>query len=84
MPRGRPFGSEAYDSGADTRRGCAFFQQTTFSGPLPHPDILKQFDEVVPGSGENYGVFLRTNSEPSNGPRIEDDHFGHSPISGAV
>lgn len=24
----------------------------TFSGPLPHPDILRQFDAVVPGSAE--------------------------------
>lgn len=23
-----------------------------FSGPLPHPDILRQFDEVVPGAAE--------------------------------
>lgn len=23
-----------------------------FSGPLPHPDILKKFDEVVPGAAE--------------------------------
>jgi uncharacterized membrane protein len=23
-----------------------------FSGPLPHPDILKKFNEVVPGSAE--------------------------------
>jgi len=24
----------------------------SFSGPLPHPDILRQFNEVVPGSAE--------------------------------
>jgi uncharacterized membrane protein len=27
-------------------------QQTTFSGPLPHPQILKEFEETVPGSAE--------------------------------
>ena len=27
-------------------------QSQTFSGPLPHPEILKKFDEVVPGSAE--------------------------------
>ena len=25
---------------------------SSFSGPLPHPDILRSFDEVVPGSAE--------------------------------
>lgn len=24
----------------------------SFSGPIPHPDILRQFNEVVPGSAE--------------------------------
>ena len=24
----------------------------SFSGPLPHPDILRKFEEVVPGSAE--------------------------------
>ncbi|MEK7157651.1 MAG: DUF2335 domain-containing protein [Patescibacteria group bacterium] len=24
----------------------------SFSGPLPHPDILRQFNEIVPGSAE--------------------------------
>ena len=27
-------------------------QHSSFSGPLPHPEILKRFDEVVPGSAE--------------------------------
>lgn len=27
-------------------------QSQIFSGPLPHPDILKKFDEVVPGAAE--------------------------------
>ena len=25
---------------------------STYSGPLPHPDILRQFDDVLPGSAE--------------------------------
>ena len=25
---------------------------STYSGPLPHPDILRQFEEVVPGSAD--------------------------------
>jgi len=27
-------------------------QKTSFSGPLPPPEILKKFDEVVPGAAE--------------------------------
>lgn len=27
-------------------------QSMSFSGPLPHPEILKKFDEVVPGAAE--------------------------------
>lgn len=27
-------------------------QSESFSGPLPHPDILKKFDEVAPGAAE--------------------------------
>ena len=27
-------------------------QMAAFSGPLPHPDTLKRFDEVVPGAAE--------------------------------
>ncbi len=28
------------------------FVHQSFSGPLPHPEVLKKFDEVVPGSAE--------------------------------
>lgn len=27
-------------------------QSTSFSGPLPPPEILRRFDEVVPGAAE--------------------------------
>lgn len=27
-------------------------QSQSFSGPLPHPEILKKFDDVVPGAAE--------------------------------
>lgn len=27
-------------------------QETSFSGPLPPPEVLKKFDEVVPGAAE--------------------------------
>lgn len=32
--------------------GVIVRQSQTFSGPLPHPEILKKFDEVVPGAAE--------------------------------
>lgn len=36
------------------QKGVVLVQNSvqTFSGPLPHPDILRQFDAVVPGSAE--------------------------------
>ena len=33
-------------------RGMVVHQMQAFSGPLPHPDILKRFDEVVPGAAK--------------------------------
>ena len=27
-------------------------QQTTFRGPIPHPDLLKGYNEIVPGAAE--------------------------------
>lgn len=32
--------------------GVVLHQQSSYSGPLPPPDVLKRFDEVVPGSAE--------------------------------
>ena len=33
-------------------RGLVVQQSSSFSGPLPPPEILKKFDEIVPGSAE--------------------------------
>src|SRR3990167_6669765 len=33
-------------------RGLLLRQETSFSGPLPPPETLKKFDEVVPGAAE--------------------------------
>lgn len=35
----------------------------SFSGPLPHPDILKKFDEVVPGAAERIIKMAELQSE---------------------
>jgi len=33
-------------------RGVMIRQETSFSGPLPSPETLKKFDEVIPGAAE--------------------------------
>lgn len=35
----------------------------SFSGPLPHPDTLRQFDEIVPGSAERIIKMAEEQSE---------------------
>lgn len=35
----------------------------SFSGPLPHPGILKQFDDVVPGAAERIIKMAENQSE---------------------
>lgn len=32
--------------------GVLIHQHSSFSGPLPPPEVLKRFDEIVPGSAE--------------------------------
>lgn len=27
-------------------------QQTQFSGPIPHPDVLREYDKIIPGAAE--------------------------------
>ena len=39
-------------------------------GPLPHPDILKKYDGVVPGGAER--IFVLAEQEASNRNRRED------------
>lgn len=43
-------------------RGMVMRQMQAFSGPLPHPDILKRFDEVVPGAAERILVMAEEQS----------------------
>ncbi len=44
-------------------RGVLVRQMQAFSGPLPHPDILKRFDEVVPGAAERILAMAEEQSE---------------------
>jgi uncharacterized membrane protein len=38
-------------------------QSVTFSGPLPHPDILKKFDDVFPGAAKIIVEMAQNQSE---------------------
>ncbi|MCK5416664.1 DUF2335 domain-containing protein [Candidatus Parcubacteria bacterium] len=38
-------------------------QSVSFSGPLPHPDILRKFDEVCPGTAKIIIEMAKTQSE---------------------
>lgn len=36
---------------------------SAFSGPLPHPEILKQYDEIVPGMAERILIMAEKEQE---------------------
>ena len=36
----------------DNHQAAIIQQSVSFSGPLPHPDILKKFDDVYPGAAK--------------------------------
>ena len=42
-------------------------QVQSFTGPLPHPDILKKFDEIVPGAAERIIKMAEEQSEHRRG-----------------
>lgn len=49
-PRAASIPSEAV---ADARQLVAFSaREVLYAGPVPHPDILRQYNELVPGSAE--------------------------------
>lgn len=33
-------------------RSLAYIKQEIFSGPIPHPDILRQYENILPGSAD--------------------------------
>jgi len=40
----------------------AQFQQSTFSGPIPHPSILEGYERLVPGAAERILVMAESDS----------------------
>ncbi len=44
-------------------------QEIFFAGPLPHPDILKKFDEVFPGAAEI--IIKMANSQATHRQELE-------------
>jgi uncharacterized membrane protein len=43
--------------------------QYTYSGPLPHPEILEQYDRIVPGGAER--IFAQFEMQAAHRQRIE-------------
>jgi uncharacterized membrane protein len=46
----------------DNRNSLILQKSESFSGPLPHPDLLLKFDEVVPGAAERILKLAETQS----------------------
>lgn len=40
------------DQSQSGQHGMMLLSQEVFSGPLPHPEVMRQYEEVVPGSAE--------------------------------
>ncbi|MDY2793972.1 MAG: DUF2335 domain-containing protein [Peptostreptococcus porci] len=53
---GRPVDIEAEVISDDKKTGKVMLEieksEISFSGPLPHPDIMKGYDDIVPGAAE--------------------------------
>ena len=43
--------------------------QSVFVGPLPHPDMLRQYDDIVPGAGER--ILAMTENEGEHRRSLE-------------
>lgn len=39
------------------------FQQASFSGPMPHPDVLEGYDRIVPGAAERILAMAESDSK---------------------
>lgn len=53
---GEPMGlEEVLDTLPEDKRHsvvCAMMRQTSYRGPLPHPEILKEYENILPGAAE--------------------------------
>jgi uncharacterized membrane protein len=52
-----------------TARQAIMGTQYTYSGPLPHPEILEHYDRIVPGGAER--IFAQFESQSSHRQKIE-------------
>lgn len=52
-----------------TARKAMMGTQYTYSGPLPHPEILEHYDRIVPGGAER--IFAQFESQALHRQRIE-------------
>ena len=39
---------------------CAMMKQTSYRGPLPHPEILKEYEKILPGAAERILVMAES------------------------
>lgn len=49
---------------------CAMMQHTSHSGPLPHPEILKGYENILPGAAER--VFAMAESQQKHRMAMEE------------
>jgi len=47
----------------ETKAQLAVTRQEMFSGPMPHPDILARYDEIVPGAAERILVMAENQAK---------------------
>jgi uncharacterized membrane protein len=52
-----------------TARQAMTGTQYTYSGPLPHPEILEHYNRIIPGSAER--IFAQFESQSAHRQRIE-------------
>lgn len=68
-PRAASIPSEAV---ADARQLVAFSaREVRYAGPVPHPDILRQYNELVPGSAER--ILAQAERQTDHRIAIESD-----------
>lgn len=65
--------SEVLDTLPEDKRHqviCAMMQQTSYRGPLPHPEILKGYEKILPGAAER--VFAMAESQQKHRMAMEE------------
>lgn len=65
--------AEVLDELPDDKRHrivCAMMRQTSYRGPLPHPEILKGYENILPGAAER--VFAMAESQQKHRMAMEE------------